>query len=75
MNLKKFFPRRKILLMKLKWKESIREREGILVDRFKITLDGNSMRGEAKLKSFSNPEYSIKLSGVGFEANAMKRDG
>ncbi|MCL0039763.1 hypothetical protein M1M85_02310 [Nitrospinaceae bacterium] len=52
---------------------SYSEREGILFNQFKFTLDGNSMRGEAKLKSFSNPEYSIKLSGVGFEANAMKR--
>ena len=51
---------------------SYSEREGILFNQFKFTLDGNSVTGEAKLKSFSNPEYSIKLSGVGFEANAMK---
>ncbi|MCL0045516.1 hypothetical protein M1N16_04720 [Nitrospinaceae bacterium] len=52
---------------------SYSEAEGILFNQFKFALDGNSMRGEAKLKSFSNPEYSIKLSGVGFKANAMKR--
>jgi len=51
---------------------SYSEREGILFNQFKFTLDGNSVTGEAKLKSLSNPEYSIKLSGVGFEANAMK---
>jgi len=51
---------------------SYSEREGILFNQFKFILDGNSVTGEAKLKSFSNPEYSIKLSGVGFEANAMK---
>lgn len=51
---------------------SYSEREGILFNQFEFTLDGNSVTGEAKIKSFSNPEYSIKLSGIGFEANAMK---
>ena len=47
------------------------EKEGILVDRFKFTLDNNSMKGEATIKSFSDPEYFIKLDGVGLEVNAM----
>jgi len=48
------------------------EKEGISFDQFKFTLDDNRVTGEAKLKSFSDPEFSIKIGGVGFKANAMK---
>ncbi len=45
---------------------------GVSFDQFKFTVDGNSLTGEAKLKNFSDPVYSILLDGVGFETNAMK---
>ena len=48
------------------------KKSGISFDQFKFTVNGNSLTGEAKLKNFSNPVYSILLDGVGFETNEMK---
>lgn len=46
-------------------------KEGITVDQFKFILDNNSVTGEAKIKSFADPEYLIKIDGVGLRANAI----
>ena len=48
------------------------KKEGILADRIKFTLGNNSVRGEATIKSLSDPEYFIKLDGVGLEVNEVK---
>jgi len=48
------------------------KKAGILVDRFKFTLGNNAVKGEATIKSFSDPEYFIKLDGVGLEVNEIK---
>jgi len=71
-ELKEIISKKKNIPNLFEMEGSYSESEGILFNQFKFILDGNSITGEAKLKSFSNPEYSIKLSGVGFEANAMK---
>ncbi|MBT6601841.1 MAG: hypothetical protein HOB32_09355 [Nitrospina sp.] len=72
-ELKKIISKKESMSNLFEMKGSYTEREGILFNQFKFTLDGNSLIGEAKIKSFSDPEYFIKLSGVGFEVSVMKR--
>ena len=49
------------------------KKEGISIGQFKFTLVNDSVTGEAKIKNLSEPEYLIKLDGVGFRANTMAR--
>jgi hypothetical protein len=71
-ELKKNVSKKKNISSTLEMEGIYSEKEGILFNQFKFTVDGNSVTGEARLKSLSDPEYSIKLDGIGFEANAMK---
>jgi len=47
------------------------EKEGIVVDQLKFILDESSVTGKAKIKSFANPEYSIKINAADLKTNTV----
>jgi len=45
--------------------------EGIVVDQLKFVIDDNGMTGKARIKSFVDPEYSIRINAAGLRTVAM----